>query len=240
MLLKPVLRTQCHLEKFNPMEEFGSGFVGGGGVSSSSTLTQVIRLTGLLFARPENKLAREEILSSLSYFDERSGDHVNVYCPGYSKSGAGTVIAEVSGVKWTFSVPRFNEIRKQLESQTKWRYSGGVDLILLNARTGSESDKEVLDFSSVVSVNFEKLKQEKAIDSVQKFFEQIFQYAERCNGTDPAWGVSDRFGGKLAGSAFKQLILSLLPKPIRKQIEQAFNFAVTDISNPMSDTDKAG
>jgi hypothetical protein len=38
-----------------------------------------VRLVGLVFCRPQARLAREEIIPSLPYFHCRSGEHCNFY-----------------------------------------------------------------------------------------------------------------------------------------------------------------
>ena len=82
----------------------------------------------------------------------------------------------------------------------------------------------------MICANLEKMKADKAIQSVNSFFEKIFRYAEDQDGTDPTWGFSDHMGKEVAGSAFKAFLLSLLPKGIQKDAKAAFHFAVSDVS----------
>jgi hypothetical protein len=101
---------------------------------------------------------------------------------------------------------------------TRWKYSGGVDLILTNARYDQTRERVVnhitgrykqglayLDFSTAIVVNLDKAKADNAILSIETFFEQIFQYAETQEGDDPAWGFSDHMAMRVTSSAFKSL-----------------------------------
>jgi hypothetical protein len=167
----------------------------------------------------------------------RSGKSINFYCSGY-KTGLGfaddILIARIGGYDCFFSNERFNSARTEIAAHSTWEYSGGCDLILANAglrmTSGSPPQPEAyLDFSTALSVNLEKMKAERAIDSVAGFFEKIVQFTEKYDGADPTWGFSDAEAKILAGSALKSVVFSLIPKPIREQIKQAFHFAVRDI-----------
>lgn len=195
------------------------------------------RMAVLLFARPELPLSKEEIIPSLPYYHVRSGRTVNFYCAGY-KTGPGfeddVLIARIGGYDWFFSTERFNAARTEITAHSTWEYSGGCDLILANAglrmTSGPPPQPEAyLDFSTALAVNLEKMKAEHAIDSVAGFFEQIIKFTEKYDGSDPTWGFSDAEAKTLAGSALKSVVLSLIPKPIREHIKQAFHFAVRDI-----------
>lgn len=220
---------------------------------------KAVRMLGLVFARPELPLTKQDILPHLAYYDTRSGDFITFYFAGYTKGKASTT-KELSQSSrqfggWSFDIERFNLIRKEVEARSKWRYSGSVDLILTNAKLTTSvfervSEEEFeptyrftrdqygitkrtfrghISWGSAICVDLQRLLNEKAIQSVPTFFEQIFRYAETQSGIDPTWGFSDQMGQTLAGSAFKRLVLSLLPKPLKADVEKAFHFVVRDI-----------
>jgi hypothetical protein len=70
----------------------------------------------------------------------------------------------------------------------------------------------------------------KASDRVGSYFEEIFRYAEQQDGLDPTWRFSESPGFGAAISAFKALLLSLLPKPLRPEVEKAAFSAVRDLT----------
>jgi|SRR2546427_6281100 len=195
-----------------------------------------VRMVGLLFARPESTLAKEEILPNLGYFHERSADFITVFCAGYSDYNRQEIdseaVAEVKGKQWRFSNKSFDRSRRNLEIFSKWKYSGTVELILTNARLGG--DHAILDLSSAICANLSEMKRIGAIPNVEAFFESIFRYAEKPDNVDPTWGFSDKVGIEVAGSAFKSLIISLLPKSLREDVKKAAHFAVRDISGASS------
>lgn len=204
---------------------------------TKSNPVQIVRMVGFLFARPDSPLAKKEIIPSLEYFHERSGEHIDFYCPGYESFHANKpsalnkkhVVRVGDEDTWIFSVKKFNSSRKKIESMTKWRYSGGVDLVLLNAKQREKQEME-LDFSGAIAINLDEAKADKAIKSIETFFEKIFQYAESQSGLDPTWGFSDHLGLKIVKSVLKGVALSALPKSVSAEATKAFHFTVKDIS----------
>lgn len=165
------------------------------GITSNPTS---VRMVGLLFSRPESKLAKEEIIPGISYFHIRSGQHIHFFCAGYGAYGGQDKNEIVSVEKdgklgYVFIPSRFNEIRKKVESQCGWRYSGESDLILANARY-SRGGGVVLELDKSIKCYLDEFKKIGAIDSVNEFFERIFRYAETAKEDDPTWGFSDSMG----------------------------------------------
>ncbi len=194
-----------------------------------------VRLVGLVFCQPYAKLAKEEILPALRYFHRRSGQHVNFYFPGYYagwEAPPGDIMAAVpaDGPGWIFSADAFDDFRRELENSTAWKYSGGTDFILANAKFDREQDTAYLDLSSALSINFEQLQRDGALQSVGMLFESIFSYAESCDGTDPAWGFSDKMGGNLIASSIKNLVVSVLPSAVQPNAKGAFHFVSKDLA----------
>jgi hypothetical protein len=195
-----------------------------------------VRLVGLVFCRPQAKLAREEIIPSLLYFHYRSGEHCNFYFGGYhqgweARPGETLVGNQGDSLPWIFSGRDFNKFRREIEVRTRWRYSGGTDLILANAVAGHQPDKADIDFRTAICANLEQMKAEGAFFETGMLFERVFRYADEHGGDkeDPSWGFSDAAGLRLAGSALKELLLAALPEGVRKDVRRAQHFAVTDI-----------
>jgi hypothetical protein len=115
------------------------------------------KLVAILLARPENSFTKNEILPSLQYFHIRAAKHLNVYrvgwhrdpCQGYKPIDS----PRTPGEQWYFSDVRFEEIRKEIEKRTKWQYSGGVDLLLVNACFLRDEPIAYFDFSSSLSID---------------------------------------------------------------------------------------
>jgi hypothetical protein len=82
-----------------------------------------------------------------------------------------------------YSDSDFNDFRLEIEKRSKWRYSGGADPLLINARFDGNEGR--LDFSTAIAANLMKMKNDGAIQSVDSFFESTFQFAENQDGSDP-------------------------------------------------------
>ncbi|MCP4605881.1 MAG: hypothetical protein GY847_36105 [Proteobacteria bacterium] len=198
-----------------------------------------IRLVGLLFAPPESSLGESEITKSLNYFHHRSEDKIDFFCAGYRRYGKAkqfVVEREVTSdsVPWYFNVIDFEALRKEIQKSSSWKYSGEADLILLNATKSESCQDVVLDWSSVICCDLEKMKKDKAIVSARRFFEDIFSFVDEYDGTDPVWDLSDQQGAIKAKSGLKRLILSVLPKPLRELYSEAKHLVVRDISRAQS------
>ena len=161
-----------------------------------------------------------------------SGDHIDFYFAGYTAPHpivSGYVEIQMPGGEpWLYSAERFNAFRQEFESRTTWQYSGSAELLLLNARYDSHNKKASLDYDSLVCCQLDAMKTDQAIQSVERFFEAIFRFAESAPDEDPTWGFSDKQGIGIAGSALKRVVLSLLPKGLDADFKKAEHFAVRD------------
>jgi hypothetical protein len=194
-----------------------------------------VRLVGLLFSPPESNLGKSEIIKSLDYFHHRSGDKIDFFCAGYRRYGKNrqsVIEIEVSNdsAPWYFNVIDFEALRKEIQSHSSWKYSGEADLILLNVRKSESGQDAVLDWSSAICCDLEKMKKDKAIESVRRFFEDIFRFVDEYDGKNPVWDLSDQQGAVKVKSGLKRLILSVLPKKLQEFYLEARHLVVRDIS----------
>lgn len=193
-----------------------------------------VRMVGLLFAPPEARLARDEITPGLRYFHYRSGDNIDFFCAGYRRYGEDPGPEEKAVTDddppWVFNLWLYNQFRRQVEQLSTWRYSGEADLLLMNAKFDEAGGKSSLDFKSAIACDLDRMVKDGAIQSVRRFFEDIFQFAETAQIADPTWGFSDEQGLRTAGSALKRVVLSLLPRHLGEDYRRAEHFAIRDIS----------
>lgn len=189
-----------------------------------------VRMVGLLFARPESKLAKEEIIPGLYYFHIRSGNHIDFFCAGYGAQDLRdedfTSQDKVGQAGWMFSPRRFNEIRKKVEAQCGWRYSGESDLILANAQYSPGGGVKI-ELDRSVKCYLDVSKRIGAINSVHEFFECIFRYAENAKEDDPTWGFSDSMGVATGWEGLLNVLLSLFPKNIGSELKKIGAFRVS-------------
>jgi hypothetical protein len=143
---------------------------------------RVPRIAGIVFCKARSITGQKEVDPNLGYFGYRSGDHVNFYLAGYNWERT----TESGERIWYFNNPEFNQVRKEMEACTTWKYSGGTDLILLNARFDAKGQTASVDFGSPEVFVLERLVRTGGIESVQMFFEEIFRYCEEHFDTKPA------------------------------------------------------
>ena len=192
-----------------------------------------IRLIGILFAPIGAPLAQAEIIPRLNDFHHRTGNNIDFFLAGYGSScppPSYVPVPDASSEGWCYSSVAFNSFCNHLESHTKWTYKGGCELLLANAKYKKKSEQVSIDFKTAIVCDLDKMKADGAIGSVQRFFEDIFQYAKSCSGEDPAWGFSDKMASESTKSALLLFVLSLLPKNLGKDVHRLQHFAVRDIS----------
>lgn len=193
------------------------------------------RLVGILFCHPKSPIGEKELIPHLDYFHQRSGNFVDFFYAGYGASWPEDHCIEhdpvvtIDGTGWLFSAKSYNSIRKELESKTRWEYSGESDLLLFTAR-GSVSKDSVLDFTTAIACNLEQMQKDNAFSSIRSFFENIFRFGESYTVEDPVWDLSDREGLNQAKSFIKNYVLSLVPETLRDSYLSAKHYAVRDIS----------
>jgi hypothetical protein len=196
-------------------------------------LTPDLAMIGLLFARPSDPFAKENIVPELDYLSSRSGEHMDLFCVGYSRKPRNPRLhrrkptVTVKNINWWFDSESFDEVRQEIEQESKWKYSGGTELLIANAR--SSFDAAAIDYSSAIPCRLEEMQNDKAIPNVRQFFEKVFEYAEN-PGSDPAFGLSDEFGKDIAINAVKKTVLRILLKSLAPEYYKARHFVLTDLS----------
>ena len=213
---------------------------------------------GILIARPEHDLASKEILPSLEYFHHRSGDYINFYCVGYGRfwpdyeymrreypemvpeeiypdyeslydDRIEVAHEEGSCSPWLFSPRAFSALIRDIEGRTTWQYSGGVELLLLNATNEGERHSFVLDYSRVMSVDLVKAKKHGTIESVHHLFEDIFRIARKRKPGFHVDDISDELGAKTFWNEAKSWLIDIIPSSIGKKAKSISFFAIHDI-----------
>ncbi|MEL6109161.1 MAG: hypothetical protein AAFU85_24400 [Planctomycetota bacterium] len=193
-----------------------------------------VKMFGILFARPDSKLSKEQIVGSISYFNTLSADKIDFFCAGYGVSDRSGKLQDlnklelINGALHSFSNTAYLEVVDQLQRQTNLRTTGGTELVLTNARYDHENSAVDIDYSSCIFCDLDQMLADEAIASIERFFKQIVDYADSCDSNDPTWGFSDKKGVHAGGSWLKRLVLSLLPAKLGELYSSAQHFAVRD------------
>lgn len=151
-----------------------------------------------LFAMPD-----EPVMKALDergeYFDIRTGDTWDLFFPGYFRSDqddferrAGSQpIGSLFTEGWYFSPDSFDVLRCHVERETegRWVYSGGADLLLINAYVPHQGDANI-DWASIQSAT---LTGPDAKTQLSGAIEKITGDLER-GEEDPSYGISSLVG----------------------------------------------
>lgn len=129
----------------------------------------------LLFVRPSAPGAKE-ILDEFDYIHHNSEKYCSIYAVGYSNDFAKAKdvsykrATSIAGSEWYFSNAEFVKFKNNLEQRIKWRYSGEIELIVLQSNPGGQ---QVLNFQNYVSIDVNYGIKNGYIDSFQRFMEAL-------------------------------------------------------------------
>jgi len=165
-------------------------------------------MVAILFAHPAHQIVKNEILPFLSQMNIRSADYIDFHFAGYIDKAeakkykdAVKLKQKISKKKIYFSEILFLEMRKDIEKETKWKHSGGVDFLLIDV---IKENSPTLDFSNCIEAELSIARENKIIPTLSIFFESIFKYAQE-NG-----GKTSKFSNgripNLALDAFSKLL----------------------------------
>jgi hypothetical protein len=193
-----------------------------------------VNITGILFARPSSEFAQREVLPHIDYWHHRSSNSTDFFCPGYvvdSSGQSGSVVASVGGELWCFNNMHFAMFLEKFEGITRWRYSGGCEVVITNVRYDKAKRQASLDLSTAIAIDLETAHRDNAMRDVTGLCEAVFTFARNLNesDTDPCWIFSDQLGKRVVTGSLKELLLSYLPSSIKPEARKAFHFAASDL-----------
>lgn len=201
----------------------------------------LVRMIGILFAKPHRIEPMRDSTLDIATYDERSGERIDFFCAGYLTPGEAALRCFGDEVpvmiprfrkSWHFSTKAFDQFRSEVSQRSRWRYSGNVDLILLDVRrTSPETCDARLDFSKAICLDIRSPEASSSDFTINGLFERICEYAENPKKGSPTSGFSDLQGGRFIKAGFLEFLLSLLPKWLGQEARKAAQFAVKDISH---------
>jgi hypothetical protein len=202
-----------------------------------------VNLTGILFARPASKFAKEEILPHINFWHHRSDDYTDFFCPGYFSRDVYSdteVVTTVDGTPWYFSDHALTQFLKEFEKGTTWRYNGGCELVVTNVRYREEPinqletrKKASLDLTSAIAIDLERAHEDKVFLSATNLASVIFDFAKGLNAdvSDPCWTFSDKQGMRIIKGSLKEFLIAYLPSWVKPEARKAFHLVASDLSH---------
>ncbi len=206
-------------------------------VASETGQLPASRLLGLLFAPDGAPPAREQVIPRLGQFHWRSRQAMDVFCAGYGRRGAATgidatfrtVLEHGPDGEWLFSDRGFDDVRRSVEAASGWRYSGEVDLLLVNAHLDADSGEALVDFRSGAEIRLGNAIADEAIGSVAGLLERLFEYAERNPDTAGAAHFAVKQAGKALAGSLVDVVHGALPVDVRQLWKQGRHIRPTSL-----------
>lgn len=133
----------------------------------------------LLFVRPSLKGAKE-IIDEFNYIHFNSGEYCSIYAVGYTndsqnESDGFTKIQGIQNSEWYYSDVAFVQFKRCLEKRLNWRYSGEIEMIILQSNPGSEN---ILNFSNYIAVDVLHGIRNNYIESFPRFMEALIRSSQ--------------------------------------------------------------
>ena len=128
------------------------------------------------------RASETDILKEFEYIHYNAGKYCSVYAIGYTndfskeEDKAYRKIETYLDSDWYYSAEAFTEFKEKLEDRIHWRYSGEVDVLILQNNPGKTN---VLNFQNYVAISINKGIREGYIDSFQSFMESLIRSSKR-------------------------------------------------------------
>lgn len=176
---------------------------------------------GILITRPDLEVGKS-ILNSLNYFHHLSGNNTNFYLPGYGaywyeSYPDGQVVTKIEGVDWSFSDKMFVCFINDLETYSKWEYSGESELLMLEYKDG------ILSYDNMMQFYLDNMMRDRVIVSIASFFQQLF---ETCKEKNSLKDISNAFGKDKLIQVTKEIVLNNIPSSLLNAFTQEKYFVL--------------
>jgi hypothetical protein len=159
------------------------------------------RLFGILFTHPAEPIAKAQIFPRMGSFHRRSGSNFDFFVAGY---------LEFYEQEHRFDDYAFNDLRRQFEEMTTWRYSGDTDLLLAMARF--DGIRASIDFSEALFLDIGHIISDGAYPTASRLFEDIFRFCDEHPVDSNTRELSDWLGLRRVGPAALEAIVDELSK----------------------------
>lgn len=135
----------------------------------------------LLFVRPSLPGAKE-IIEEFGYIHHNARQYCSVYAVGYSddrncsSDSQWRQVKDVDGAEWYYSDRVFVEFKDKLEHRLKWKYSGDIELIILQSNPDGTS---ILNFENYLAVDVNYGIKNEYIESFPRFMESLMRSSRK-------------------------------------------------------------
>ncbi len=160
-----------------------------------------------------------EAMKSLDYWDLDSDHFLDMVFLGWEDG--------LDGSPPSFDAKDFLAAKNSIEKQSKWKYSGESDILMLNyVYDGTDV---ALDFSETITLRVEEMLRNKTVSSLDKLIHDLIEAAKSTpNAT--VWKISDKIGIQLGRKALWDTITSTFFGKLNKVYKSFRPFAVCNLS----------
>lgn len=176
----------------------------------------------LLFVRPSLPGA-QQIIEEFNYLHFNSQKYCSIYAVGYSNDKNALAFHDARTVKgvcnadWYYSDEAFIQMKNKLENRLKWKYSGDIEMIILQSNPGGNS---ILNFENYLAVDVNYGIKNDYIESFPRFMESLIRSSKQeVQVTDAAEDLrSGRYKiSKIVGASIDEC--KKIPKPLKMIIK---------------------
>lgn len=146
-------------------------------IEQNETLLNEKHIVVLLFVRPSLSGARE-IIAEFNYLHYNSEKYCSIYAVGYSQDkpedsgNAYQIVKGTNSDNWYYSDCAFIAFKNKLEKRLKWRYSGDIELVILQSNPDGGN---ILNFENYLAIDVNYGIKKDYIESFPRFMESLIR-----------------------------------------------------------------
>lgn len=135
----------------------------------------------LLFVRP-SLTGAEKIIAEFNYLHYNSRKYCSIYAVGYTNNMCEQsysdyqIVKGVDGDNWYYSDRAFVDFKDKLEKRLKWRYSGDIELIVLQSNPDGHN---ILNFENYLAIDINYGIKNQYIESFPRFMESLLRTSKK-------------------------------------------------------------
>ena len=146
----------------------------------------------------------KQVKASIKYWDKDSEKYIDIIFPGWFFSKG----------KPVFILDVFLHEKNEIESMSKYRYSGETDLLLLNYRFNITRGMGDFSFEHTIVLLVEQMIQSGRINSIDGLIQELINHAKdiwKVTDKSKIWEISDKIGIRRGSVAFWRSIIHKIP-----------------------------
>jgi hypothetical protein len=171
----------------------------------------------------------ESVAASYGYWNQQTGQYFDIVFFGWMTDGPDES-APHHGMY--FDVAAFSDVQAEVETLTKWRYSGETDFLLLDWEHDLDNRRGDFAFDRTVPLQIEELIRQNKVGSLDSFVQDLVNKARDVwppGAESPTWDI----GSRMALSAGRRTLWEWVSKAFLRDLGRIYDgmkpFAICDI-----------